>query len=300
LGELQFVLGMAMERDRVHRTMKLSQTGFVDQLLDRFGMADCKPLATPAVDVLPRIKATGKANTLYMQMVGAILWIAMGTRPDVAYVAQALGRHMNASGDEHLKACKRVLRYLKGTRELGIQYRGNFNQDVVMSVHADMNNKDKDVTISLYADADWANDPSTRRSTTGYVVMLAGGAVSWKSKLQQTVALSTSEAEYMSACPATQEAIFQRQLLEDLGFPQQEATVIHEDNTGAIALSENPVSHNRSKHIDIRYHFVRERVEMGEVKLVHVASEDQLADLFTKPLERVKLEKFRERVLGYK
>ena len=130
--------------------------------------------------------------------------------------------------------------------------------------------------------------------------MLAGGAVSWKSKLQQTVALSTSEAEYMSACAATQEAIFQRQLLEDLGFPQQEATVIHEDNTGAIALSENPVSHNRSKHIDIRYHFVRERVEMGEVKLVHVASEDQLADLFTKPLERVKLEKFRERVLGYK
>lgn len=301
MGELQWVLGMSVTRDRAHRTMELNQTAFVDQILDKFGLANSNSCVTPMDKALPRIKAEGKPNKQYMEMVGSILWLAMGTRPDLAYAAQALGRHMNAPGDEHFKAAKHVLRYLKETRELGIRYRGTFDKNVTMSAHAvDEKDKSSNVVVSLHADADWANDVSTRRSTTGYVVVLAGAAVSWKSKLQQTVALSTSEAEYMSACAAAQEAIFQRQLLEDLGFPQCEATVIYEDNTGAIALSENPVSHARSKHIDIKYHFVRQKVATGDIKLVHVVSEDQLADLFTKPLDRVKLEKFRERIMGYK
>lgn len=301
LGELRWVLGIEVRRDRANRTVELVQSAFVDQFLERFGMSDCKPVATPAVGVLPRLTAEsgGMTDVDYMSKVGAGLWLAMGTRPDIAYTVQALGRHMNAVGPEHHEACKRMMRYLKGTRDLGIKYTGNKDNTLEITVVADNGHQDNPVKVSLHADSSWGDDPATRRSTTGYLVMVAGAAVNWSSKLQQTVALSTSEAEYMAACAAAQEAIFQRQLLEDMGFPQKGPTVIYEDNTGAIAMSENPVSHNRTKHIDIKYHFVRERVELGEIKLVHVATENQLADLLTKPLAKVKHESLRERVMGH-
>ena len=302
LGELRWVLGIEVKRDRANRTVELVQSAFVDQFLERFGMSNCKPVATPAVGVLPRLTAEsgGVTDVDYMSKVGAGLWLAMGTRPDIAYTVQTLGRHMNAVGPEHHEACKRMMRYLKGTRDLGIKYTGNKDNTLEVTVVADNGRQDNPVEVSLHADSSWGDDPATRRSTTGFLVMMAGAAVNWSSKLQQTVALSTSEAEYMAACAAAQEAIFQRQLLEDMGFPQKGPTVIYEDNTGAIAMSENPVSHNRTKHIDIKYHFVRERVELGEIKLVHVATENQLADLLTKSLAKVKHERLRERVMGHK
>jgi hypothetical protein len=255
-------------------------------MLERYNMKDCKPVATPATDLrLPRLdkKDGSKADNVYMSLVGALMYAAMITRPDIAYAVQALARHLQASGPEHWRAAKHVLRYLKGTRDVGIIYNGRVFKDTI---------------IVGYCDADWANDRDTRRSTTGYVIMVAGATISWASKLQPTVALSTSEAEYMAACAAAQEAIYQRQLLKDLGFDQDEATVIYEDNTGAIGLSENPALHSRSKHIDIKYHFVRERVSNGEIKLVHVASEEQLADLLTKPLSKQKVEYLRGKLMG--
>ena len=130
--------------------------------------------------------------------------------------------------------------------------------------------------------------------------MLGGGAITWASKLQPTVALSSAEAEYMAVSAAVQDAIYLRKLFNDLGFEQREPTVIHEDNQGCIALTENPVMHKRTKHIDIRHHFIRERVESGEIVLKYVATQDQLADMLTKPLKRPELERLRSVVMGQK
>jgi hypothetical protein len=193
---------------------------------------------------------------------------------------------MQASTEAHQVAAKRVLRYLRGTRELGICY------------GKDMRAGDGELLVG-FSDSDWAGDVDTRRSVTAYVYQIAGGAVSWASRLQSTVALSSTEAEYMALCAAAQEGIQLRQLLADLGFKQEGPTVIFDDNQGCVALAQNARGGKRTKHIDVRYHFVRERIECGELKVVYVSTEHQLADLLTKALERVKLERLRERVLGY-
>jgi hypothetical protein len=249
-------------------------------------MSDCKPVATPAQGVLARAgPEEGAADIGYMSLVGSILYAALVSRPDIAYAVQALGRHIQASTVVHHVAAKRVLRYLTGTRDLGIKYSvGGASGGALMEG---------------YSDSDWAGDVDTRRSTTAYVFMIAGGAMSWSSRLQATVALSSTEAEYMSLCAAAQEAIYLRQLLADLGYEQREPTVIYDDNQGCVALAQSDRINKRTKHIDVRYHFVRERVESRELKIKYVPTEHQLADMLTKALERVKMEKLRMKVLGY-
>jgi hypothetical protein len=287
LGELRFMLGMEVVRDRAAKTIEIRQPAYVDQVLERYGMSDCKPVMTPAQDVLVRAtEGTGEPDVGYMSLVGSVLYPALVSRPDISFAVQALGRHMQASAEAHHAAAKRVLRYLKGTREMGICY------------GKDVRTGDGEL-LTGYSDSDWAGDVDTRRSVTAYVYQIAGGAVSWSSRLQATVALSSTEAEYMALCAAAQEGIQLRQLLADLGFEQKGPTVIYDDNQGCVALAQSARAGKRTKHIDVRYHFVRERVEGGELKVVYVPTERQLADLLTKALERVKLERLRERVLGY-
>lgn len=285
LGPLVWMLGMQIVRDRLKRTIVISQTAYIDRVVEKFGMSDCKPVATPAEGVLSRETCDGEGSPdgEYMSLVGSLLYAAMVTRPDIAYAVQALGRHLQASGPEHWMAAKRVLRYLKGTRDMGIVY----------------GLTDDSLELHGYCDADWGGDRDTRRSTTAYVFMLAGGAVSWGSKLQPTVALSSAEAEYMAACSAVQEAVYMRRLLSGLGYQGDVPTIIYEDNQGCIALSENPVLHKRTKHIDIRYHFTREKVESGEVVLEYIPTEHQLADLLTKALLRHRVTSLRDQVMGY-
>jgi hypothetical protein len=210
--------------------------------------------------LLPPAEEGGKPNKLYMSIVGSLLYAAMVTRPDITYAVQALGRHLQASGNEHMIAAKRVLRYLQGTKDLGIVYEDSGMQDI---------------SIIGYSDADWGGDQDTRRSTTGYVFMLNTGVVSWASKLQPTIALSSAEAEYMAACAAVQEAIHLREFMSNIGYPQREATTIFEDNQGCIALSGNPIFHKRTKHIDIRYHFIRERIVSKEVELKYIPTNNK-------------------------
>jgi hypothetical protein len=285
LGELTWMLGFQVRRDRSQRTLEITQTSYIDQLLEKYGMADCRPVATPAEGVLPRLtpEEGGRPDSYYMSLVGSLLYAAMVTRPDIAYTVQALGRHSQSSGPVHWDAAKRLLRYLKGTRELGIKYGGHEGPMEQIG----------------FSDSDWAVDHETRRSVTAYLFQLAGGAISWSSKLQSTVALSSTEAELMSACAAAQEAIFLRRLLTYLGIKMVGPTTIYEDNQGAIAMSQNPINHRKAKHIEIRYHFVRERVESQEIKLVYVPTGNQLADLLTKPLPRDRVVRLRGRVLGY-
>ena len=173
----------------------------------------------------------------YQSIVGSLLYAAIATRPDIAQAVGVVSKFCANPTQSHFTAAKRILRYLKGTVSLGLSYK-----------------KCADGILTGYSDADWAGDVDDRHSTSGNVFSLARGAVSWLSKKQATVALSTAEAEYVALSTATQEAIWLRRLLTDVGEPLEEPIVIHEDNQGAIAMAKNPVGHARTKHIDIRYH----------------------------------------------
>jgi len=295
LGALKWILGVEIKRDRSRRRIEMTQTAYINQMLERFGMAECKPVGAPAEGVLCRITAEngGRPDKLYMSIVGSLLYASMITRPDITYAVQALGRHMQSSGNEHMIAAKRVLRYLQGTKDLGLIYEAGET--------GSGNGIGGQLCVVGFSDADWGGDLDTRRSTTGYLFMIeeTGGVVSWGSKLQPTVALSSAEAEYMAACAAVQEAVHLRLLMSDLGFEQREPTVIYEDNQGCIALSDNPVHHRRTKHIDIRYHFIRERVTSKEIELKYVPTEHQLADLLTKGLAKPRVVALRNSILGY-
>jgi hypothetical protein len=286
-GELKYILGMEITRDRSKHTLKISQSAYLKQVLERFGMDQCTPVGNPMEGILRRT-TEGKVDQTYMSIVGSLMYASIVSRPDLTFAIQVLSRHFQCCGPEHIAAAKRVLRYLKGTLDKGITYGSTTEGAGVYTT----------VKLVGYSDADWGGDLDTRRSTTGYIFTLNHGVVSWGSKLQATVALSSAEAEYMALCSATQEAIHLRQLVKDLGHAQDEATVIFEDNAGCIALSENPVFHKRSKHIDIKYHFIRERVASNEIKVQYVPTEDQLADLLTKGLSKQRTSKLSTAIMG--
>ena len=215
------------------------------------------------------------AGIPYRNIIGSLMYAMTGTRPDIAYAIGALSQFNENPGELHWKAAKRVLRYLKGTKDFTLVYRKGQK------------------SLEGYSDADWGANPDDRRSTTGYLFTLSGSCISWNSCKQPTVALSSTEAEYMALSQATKEAIWLKWLLEELGFhtPSQ-ASIIHSDNQGCIALGKNPVHHARTKHIDIHHHFIRERIETGEIQVVFCGTDDMLADVLTKGLTKAKHEHF--------
>jgi hypothetical protein len=282
MGELRWMLGMEVIRDRAKQTLMIRQTSYIDQVLARFGMSDCRPVDTPIQGVLTRLE-DGEPDCEYSSIVGSLLYAAIVTRPDISYAVHVLGRHVQSEGDEHRKAAKRVLRYLQGTRELGITYGGG--------------SAEKDPELVGYSDADDGGDVNTRLSTSAYVFMLAGGCISWASKLQRLVTLSTAESEYVALSLAVQEAIYLRQLVNELGCDQQSIT-IYEDNQACISIASTNAIQSRTKHIDKRYHFIRQHVASGEVKMEYIPSNRQLADLLTKPLTRDRVDTLRRQILG--
>ena len=207
----------------------------------------------------------------YRECVGAQLYLATCTRPDLAF---AVSSHASYNAKPRRRAWKRVMqtnRYINATRACGIVFHG-------IQPESEKNR------IRVYVDSDHAGDLRSRRSRTGYVVMMNGGPVSWSSRLQSHVALSSTEAEYYAITDAVQEALWLRSLLSELGFPQRDATAIYEDNKGARDLSKNPIYQKRTRHIEIKYHFVRSHIDSGIIRIVPVSSSEQLADFLTKPL----------------
>lgn len=206
------------------------------------------------------------------------MYLMLDTRPDIAFAVSCLSRFMSNPTSAHITAVKRVCRYLKGTQDLELVFRGDL------------------CPLSGYTDADWAGDTATRRSTSGYIFNLGSGAISWSSKRQPVVALSSCESEYMGETQATKEAIWLRRLLAGLLGQEKEpmATVIFGDNQGAIALAKNPQFHARTKHIDIQHHFVREKQAEGEVDIQYTPTERQIADGLTKALPKDAFEAFRK------
>jgi len=217
----------------------------------------------------------------YRELIGTLLYLSTHTRLDIAYTVSQLSRFMDSHGPAHHKAALHCLRYLKGTIDRGITY-----------------GTDKSEKLIGFSDSDWAKCIDTGRSVTGYVFYLGGGPITWTSKTQPTVAQSSTEAELMAATFTAKEAVHLRQLCEDLSIDCDEPTVICEDNQGAIALSLNPIFHERTKHIRVKYFYVREAVEEGEVKLHFVRTNRQLADVLTKATTKSIFEDMVDTLMG--
>ena len=246
--------------------------------LEKYRQTEAKPVSTPADLNVKLQKEDGFSRpvdaTSYQSMVGSLLYAAIATRPDIAQAVGVVSKFCANPTQNHLTAAKRILRYLKATAYLGLSYK-----------------KCADGNLIGYSDADWVGDIDDCHSTSGNVFSFACGAVSWLSKKQATVSLSTAEAEYVALSTATQEAIWLRRLLADVGEPQEGPTEIYEDNQGAISMAKNPVGHARTKHIDIRYHFVREGVRDGAIALKYIATDEMIADILTKPLPNHRFQK---------
>lgn len=285
LGPCHYYLGMEITRDRPRRTLWLSQAGYLDKILLDHKMVDANAVATPMETSL-RLTVAEKDHQSppsfvkqYQSAVGSLMYAMLGTRPDIAFAVSVVSRYASNPTETHWKAVKRIFRYLRGTVNLRLTFRGDLT------------------ALTGYSDADWAGDHDTRRSTSGYVFNVGSGAISWSSKRQATVALSSTESEYMGQTQAVKEAIWLKDMLSQLNFNDVAATIIYCDNQGAMALAKNPQFHARTKHIDIQYHFSREKVSEGKVDLRYIPTAEQVADGLTKALCKDKFIEFR-RALG--
>ncbi|XP_059073404.1 uncharacterized mitochondrial protein AtMg00810-like [Cryptomeria japonica] len=280
MGLLHYFLGLEIIQNKDH--IFLSQKKYISDILNRFGMVDCKPLATPMETNLHKLKDEAENSepadvTLFRQIIGSLMYL-VNTRPDICYATNVLSHFMCEPKQIHLVAAKHILRYLKGTSDLGLKY-------------------DKtEIQLQGYSDSDWAGSTTDRKSTTGVCFSLGSAVISWFSRKQSAVAQSSTKAEYMAASMGAREAVWLRKLLFDLFGKPLLPTIIHCDNQSCIKLSVNPVFHNRSKHIEIPYHYVRDMVDRKIIKLVYISTEEQNADIFTKSLARVKIEFFRNKI----
>ncbi|KAJ1685762.1 hypothetical protein LUZ63_017152 [Rhynchospora breviuscula] len=266
MGELNFFLGLQIKQ--LQDGIFISQTKYAKELIKKFGVEDSKSLDTP-MGKSANIDADEKGKpmdiTLYRGIIGSLLYLT-ASRPDIMYAVCLCARYQANPKESHHKAVKRILRYVKGTQNLGLWY-----------------GKQTELDLVGYTDADFAGDRMDRKSTSGTCQFLGGSLVSWSSRKQTSVALSTAEAEYVAAGSCCTQLLWMMQTLRDYELEFQKVPILC-DNTSAILISKNPVLHSRTKHIEIRHHFIRDHVEKGDVELVHVDTKEQIADIFTKPL----------------
>lgn len=280
MGSPKLVVGLEVIRDEERGTVAISQGHFIDELAVRYRQEGAPTTTTPlssgfefTSDDSPSTEADKEemSHHPYRSLVGALMYVMIGTRPDISFAIGCLSRYLINPGKRHWDQALRVLNYLRGTRDLVISYsRGSRDG----------------LTLRGFSDSDWAGERDGSRSTSGYIWMLSGGPVSWKSRLQSIVALSSTEAEYITVTAAAQEGIWLRRVMSELGFEQVGASNLAVDNEGAIALSENPQAHPRTKHIRLRYHFIRQYVQEGVIKPQYISTHQNIADMFTKNLPK--------------
>ena len=283
MGKLSYCLGICVVQRE--RSLQIHQKPYLVKVIRRFGMEDASTIGTPSDPHVQLSVAPGTSQPAdkhkYLQIVGSLQYAASGTRPDIAFSVNAAAKYCSGPLQLHMTAVKRILPYLSKTIDYGIEYTRS------------------DGKLEGYSDANWAGDHADRRPISGYVFQLANGAITWASRKQNSVALSTCEAEYMALSVTTQEVIWLRRLLEEMRCEQKEPTTIWEDNQGSISTAKNPVFHNRTKHIQIRNHFVREAVADNIIDIRYCSTRNMIADILTKGIARPQFEKLRE-MMGVK
>ena len=276
MGKLHHFLGVKIIQNPKY--IWIGQPAYIQALLRRFSMENSKAVDTPFDAGTKLVKAIESDNlcdkTIYQSAVGSLLFLSNRTRPDISFAVGKTARYSSNPSSTHWSAVKRIMRYLNGTIHLGLTYIRYESERLVG-----------------YSDADWAGDLDDRRSTSGYIFQLSRAPISWRSKKQTCVALSTAEAEYMALASAVQEAIWLERLISDLLGTKEETVTVYEDNQSTISMGKNQQYHGRTKHIAIKYHFVRENVTAGVVRIPYCKSEDMLADIFTKPLSAPRFKK---------
>ncbi|KAL2235828.1 UNVERIFIED_CONTAM: Retrovirus-related Pol polyprotein from transposon TNT 1-94 [Sesamum indicum] len=282
LGNAKKILGMNIERSRTKSTIFLNQTSYIQSILEKFSMENSKPSSVPLAahfqlskDLCPKTESEKDKmkNVPYSNAIGSVMYLMVSTRPDIAYAVSCLSRYMSNPGTSHWEAVKYLFRYLNGTKNVGITFSKNSDG----------------VELKGFVDSNYANDKDSRKSTTSYIFTLCNACISWKSQLQSIVALSTTEAEYIATTEAIKEALWLKGLISEIGFLKNKL-VVYSDSQSSIQLCKNPVFHYRTKHIDVRYHFIRDVINNGIINLEKVKSEENPADMGTKCLA---IEKFK-------
>jgi hypothetical protein len=277
LGSPQKIVGIEIDHDRTKGQLKISQTQYINHLLEKYNMTNWDPVATPMdpsadLDNAEELPEDSPIQELYRTLIGELMYLSIATRPDDANTIQKLASYVSHPGEIHWRAAKRALRYLKGMKTLGITYTKDPNLDRQCLLHGS-------------SDASF-NSEEGGKSIMGYVFTCAGGAISWGSQKQSLTALSATEAECLALTEATQEAVWLRTLLEELHLPQTLPTPIQEDNQGMIALSKNPQFHRRLKHCLPKLYFIHEKVSDRMIRIKYCPTEEMMADVLMKALPK--------------
>jgi hypothetical protein len=287
-GDTQWLLGCRIRRWRDRKLLMIDQEQYTTQILCDFQMENCNSVKTPC----PSLRLTTSmcptsdkereeaAQLPYRAIVGKCMYLSNCTRPDISFAVRELAKFMSNYGSKHFEAAKHLLRYLQGTRGRGIIYGNSPNPYPI---------------FKAFADSDWAMSEG-RKSVSGYIVECANGPLTWSSKQQVVVALSSCEAEYLACSHCARQVLWLRSLFEELGFPQSHPTLVYCDNQGTVACTHDPQAHSRMKHIDIRSHFIRDCVNCRLVDVHHIPGVENPADLLTKPLHRVIHQKWLVRI----
>jgi hypothetical protein len=270
LGDVKYFLGLEIIRNREKRSIILKQSKYIDNILTKFSKKNLNPISTPMEPGLKLNKNLEKAEEkeikLYQQYIGSLIFLTTRTRPDLAFSVYNCARFMSNPNKSHFNAVNRIFKYLNFTPNIGLYYKQSESKPYILG----------------YTDADWGGDLVSRKSTTGYLFTFNKTPISWSSKLQKSTALSSCEAEYMALKEAIKEHIYLINLLKQLNIYNSEKYYLFCDNQPAIDLANNPEYHSKTKHIDIQYHFVREKILEKVIDLNYISTKEQLADIFTK------------------
>ena len=279
LGPIHWLLGIKITCNREARTISLSQTSYIDTILSRFSLSDAKPVATPITpganlskDDAPSddTEATRMKKTPYREAIGSLMYAGVATRPDIAFAVSTLSQFLKNPGETHWQVVKRIFCYLAGTKNHALTY-GNEQHDLLR-----------------FTDADGASQEH-RHTISGFAFLIDGATVSWASRKQELVTLSTAEAEYVAATHAAKESIWLRRLIEPLFGPIPTPITLLCDNQAALCLATDDNYHARTKHIDIRFHFIRKTISDGHINMKYCPTDEMTADILTKALPKFKV-----------
>ncbi|XP_020677250.1 uncharacterized protein LOC110095891 [Dendrobium catenatum] len=279
LGQAKHFMGITISSEPAKYF--LSQKSYAQSILAQANLISCKSLANPSCTKLQSQLTQDQELTdpnIYRRITGALQYLTI-TRPDIAYAVNILSQNMHSPSTQHSYLLKRLLRYIQGTISFGLPI-------IKSNLH-----------LRSFSDADWAGDPLTRKSTSGYCTFLGANLVSWTVKKQKTVSRSSTESEYRALAAATADILWLQRLISDFGITSAEPTQLFCDNTSAIALAHNPVFHARTKHIEIDHRFIRDNIQNNNIHLQPISTIDQIADILTKPLSMARFKMLRDKLM---